>query len=361
MGSSLSVPIARLILLRSFERHHLIRNMSLVITIASLGNMLGPLLGGVIATHFSWRWIFWINGPVGIMTIYLGYQYLPNMQRYRVSALDKIGFVLFGFGLSGLIFGLSCLSEFHIPLRTAEISLTLSAILLILYTLHSRHRPHPIIQLRLFKIRTFKIALFQNLLFRLIMGGIPFILPLLFQVNLGFSPQKSGLFLSPIALGVITMKIIDNHILRLLGHKTTLIMNTFITSFLLYSFSWITPELPTAMIAILTFSYGFFLSLHYVSLNSLCYANIPEYRLSSATSLVSTVQQVGLSLGVAIAALLLRLYSGHFFSTKTTSIPLSSFQKCFWTLAIIGLFYIFNLLNLQSSDGEELMENKQNT
>jgi EmrB/QacA subfamily drug resistance transporter len=355
MGSSLSVPIARLILLRSFERHQLIRNMSIIISIASFGNMLGPLFGGIIATHFSWPWIFWINGPVGFLTIYLAHRFLPQMKRHRVSKLDKLGFVLFGLGLSCLILGLSCLSEFHLPIRNAIISLGLALSLLLFYIIHSHRQPHPIIELKLFNIRTFKIALINNLLFRLVMGGIPFILPLLFQVNLGFSPQKSGLILSPIAIGVICMKMLDNRILKRFGHRKVLITNTFVTSIMLLSFSWITPSLPTMVIALLTFSYGFFLSLHYVSLNSLCYVDIPEYRLSSATSLVSTVQQVALTLGVAIAALLLRLYSGHFFNPKTTSISLLSFQKCFWSLAIFGLLFIFNLIKLKPSDGEELM------
>jgi EmrB/QacA subfamily drug resistance transporter len=355
MGSSLSVPIARLILLRSFERHELIRNMSFVITIASLGNMLGPLFGGIIASHFSWRWIFWVNGPFGFLTLYLAYRFLPRMPKHRVPKLDKIGFALFGLGLSCLIFGLSCFSEFHMPIRTAVLSTALAISLLLAYILHSKHQAHPIIQLKLFKIRTFKIALLNNLFFRFVVGGIPFILPLMLQVNLGFSPQKSGLFLSPIAIGVICMKTIDNYILGWFGHKKILLFNTFITSLIVASFAWINPKLPTALIAVLTFSYGFFLSLHYVSLNTLCYANISEKQLSSATSIVSTIQQVGLSLGVAIGALLLRLCSGHFFTAQTELIPLASFQKSFCILAILGLLLVLNIQQLNDQDGQELM------
>jgi MFS family permease len=353
LGSSMSIPVARLILLRNFKRNELISNLAFVITISSLGNMLGPLLGGFISTHFSWRWIFWVNAPFGFITIYLAHKFLPKMAKHKVPKLDKIGFLLFGIGLASLTFGLSCLSEQHLPIKTALITILGAILLLIMYFRRSKHQKHPIVHLELFQYSTFKISLINNFLFRIIMGGLPFILPLMLQINLGFSPQMAGLYMAPIALGVIFMKALDRFFLKKFGHKNILIYNTFITSFVLASFAFITPALPHYLIAILTFSYGFFLSLQYVSLNSLCYADIEEIELSKATSIVSTVQQVGISFGVASAAFILRVVSGHFHSEGV--IKLHHFQECYIMLALFGLLLIFNLKKLSDKDGQHLI------
>ncbi|HBD9375494.1 TPA: MFS transporter, partial [Legionella pneumophila] len=218
LGGSLTVPVGRLIILRTCERHELITKMSIVVMIASLGMLLGPLLGGIITDYFSWRWIFWVNIPVGIIAMLLSHKLLPTILSRTVPPLDKSGFVMFGAGLAFLTLGLSLFSETKADISYSVSIILLSALLLIGYTKHSRNKSNPIIKVTLLNIRTFRIAVFGNLLTRLSFGGIPFLLPLLFQIILEYSPQLSGLLLTPVALGVFLVKPLSFSILRKLGY-----------------------------------------------------------------------------------------------------------------------------------------------
>lgn len=271
--------------------------------VASVGMMLGPLLGGIITYHFSWRWIFWVNIPVGIVTIGLASKLLPNLPSHPVPSLDKLGFVLFGSGLAVLTFGLSMFSESNVTLTQTSIMLTTALVLLCGYTKHSYKRKHPIVQVELLYTRTFCISVLGNLLTRLSFGGVPFLLPLLLQIGLGYSPSLSGLLLTPIALGVFLVKPFSVYILRWLGYKHLLMINTFLVSLSLLSFS-INSNSSIYGIAILTFAYGFLVSLQYTGMNSLAYANITEKDLSAATSIMSTIQQLSQSFGLAVSAIL---------------------------------------------------------
>ena len=174
IGGSLTMPIGRLIILRTFERHDLIAKMSIVVMFASLGMMLGPLLGGIITYDFSWRWIFWVNVPVGILAVYLSSKLLPTMPPRPVQPLDKWGFVLFGGGLATLTFGLSMVSESNATTLQTVVMLLIALLLLIGYTKHSYKRKHPIVKVELLYTRTFFVSVAGNLFARIGFGGVPF-------------------------------------------------------------------------------------------------------------------------------------------------------------------------------------------
>lgn len=174
LGGSLTMPLGRLIILRTCERHELINKMSIVVMVASLGLMLGPLLGGVITYHFSWRWIFWVNIPVGILAVGLASKLLPYMPPRAVPPLDKLGFVLFGCGLATLTFSLSMASESHVTIMQFMTTFFIALLLLGGYIKHSYKRPHPIVKVELLRTRTFCISILGNLLARLSFGGVPF-------------------------------------------------------------------------------------------------------------------------------------------------------------------------------------------
>jgi len=354
LGGSLTLPVGRLIIVRICERHELITKMSIVVMVAALGMMLGPVLGGIITSHFSWRWIFWVNIPVGMLTIVMALYLLPDMPSHSVHRLDKSGFILFGSGLAALTFGLSSLSESDTQNSIAFLIILIATFLLIAYIWHARRIRYPIVKVELFRSRTFFISVIGNLFSRLGFGGIPFLLPMLLQIALGYSPQLSGLLLAPTALGVLLVKPLSLSFLRFFGYKKLLLFNTFLVGLSLFSFSQINAHTSVYNIAWLTFIYGFLIALQYTAMNSLAYANMTHENLSAATSIMSTIQQLAQSFGVAIAALLLRFFSSS--TTGNNVMTTTLFHQTFLAMAIITLFSMIIFINLKKEDGHELID-----
>lgn len=352
LGGSLTMPVGRLIIIRTCERHELVAKMSIVVMVAAIGMMLGPVVGGFITSHFSWRWIFWVNAPIGALALVLARKLLPSMPPRPVPSLDKIGFILFGSGLATLTFGLSTLSESHTRNSHSLLTLAMAVLLLLFYSWHSRNKTHPVVKVSLLRLRTFRVSITGNLLARLGFGGIPFLLPLLFQLSLGFSPELSGLLLAPIALGVLLVKPLSLAILRLFGYKKLLILNTVLVALGLFSFALVNQQTSLYLITTLTFAYGFLISLQYTGMNSLAYANLAPDDISAATSIMSTTQQLAQSFGVAVAAVLVRIFAA---ANNETLLSLKTFHESFIALGILTLCSVAVFISLKKEDGDELI------
>ncbi|KTD17118.1 DHA2 family efflux MFS transporter permease subunit [Legionella jordanis] len=357
LGGSLTLPVGRLIIIRTCERHELIAKMSIVVMVAAIGMMSGPVIGGFITTHISWRWIFWVNVPIGLLTIVLANLLLPAMPARPVHKLDKIGFVLFGSSLAALTFGLSLFSESSETHSYSLMIIAAAILLMLFYIKHSRSSKHPVVKMELLAIRTFRISVIGNLVARLGFGGLPFLLPLLIQIGLGFSAQLSGLLLAPIALGVLLVKPLSLSILRLFGYKNLLIINTVLVALSLCSFVLVSYSMSLYGLAVLTFIYGFLIALQYTAMNSLAYANVHEDNMSSATSIMSTVQQLAQSFGVAVAAILVRIFSGFHEAHLTVRV----FHEAFLGMGLLTLCTIPIFLFLKQNDGHELIEIPERT
>lgn len=353
IGGSLTLPVGRLIIIRICERSELISKMNIVVMIAALGMMLGPVLGGIITKQFSWHWVFWVNGPIGFLAVILAYFLLPQMPARPVYALDKIGFLLFGSGLATLTLGLSALSESDVFFFQSLGIIGVSVILLVAYTWHSLNKEHPIIKVQLFYIRTFRVSVLGNLFSRMGFGGVPFVLPLLLQIGLGFSPQTAGFLIAPMAGGVFLVKPLSLAILRLLGYRKLLLINTVLVGLLLCAFSCINQQTTFYMIGFLTFLYGLLISLQYTGMNSLAYANLEQDDISSATSIMSTIQQLSQSFGVAVSALIISLLAHG--SLTQSSLTIMVFHHTFVLLGLLTLVTIVFFLQLKKEDGQELI------
>lgn len=349
LGGALGLPVGRLILLRTFGREHIISMMNQVVMIGALGIMCGPVIGGVITQYVSWSWIFWVNIPVGLLAIALAYSFLPLTKPEKVPPLDKTGFILFGAGLASFTFAMSALSETAVSNHFAVSILLISMVLLLIYIFHSHHQPHPIVKTDLLRIRTFRISVTGNLLSRLGFGGIPFLIPLLLQVDLHYSSQISGLLLAPTAIGVFLSKPLALVLLRKVGYKRFLIINTVLSGLLIWTFATITMATLTSTIALQTFSYGFILSLQYSAMNSLAYADLSAGDLSAANSIMSTIQQLAQSLGVAVSALCIR-----YFSTELT-LSTHIIHYTFLAMGLLTLFSSIIFLQLKKDDGQQLI------
>jgi hypothetical protein len=218
---------------------------------------------------------------------------------------------------------------------------------------HSKQTQHPIINLTLFNIRTFRMAVFNNLYYRIAIGGVPFILPLMLQIGLGFSPEASGASIAPVAIGVLLMKMMDASILKFFGYKNILSINSVFVGVAILAFASIDSHSSRLFIGMLSFAYGFFISLNYACLNSLAFSNVTDEQLSSATSIMSTIQQLGLSLGVAITAIVIRLISHYQVSTS-----MSVYHMAFVFMGILPMSMIFSIQRLKPHDGLEMLSSK---
>jgi EmrB/QacA subfamily drug resistance transporter len=302
-GGAMMVPVGRLTLVRTFPKSELVRAMSFVAIPGLIGPMLGPLAGGLIVGYFPWRVIFFLNIPIGIGGLMLVYLRLPDYRGARVRPLDLLGLILFGSGIALLSYVLEIFGEHTLSLGEILGLLAISLALIFGYGLHAVRTPFPLLQLGLFRIRTFAAAVSGSFFTRLGIGGVPFLLPLLYQLGLGLTPIQSGLLIMPQAAAAMSTKFLMPKILDRFGYRTVLISNTVVLGLLLMLFAMIGPGTPIWMIVAQAFCYGALTSTQYTSMNTLVYADVPGASASNASSIASTLQQLSISFGVAAAGL----------------------------------------------------------
>jgi EmrB/QacA subfamily drug resistance transporter len=356
-GGAMMLPVGRLTMVRAFAKSELISAMSFVAIPGLIGPMLGPLLGGLIIGYFHWSVIFFVNIPIGLCGLYMVYRHLPNYREQRNYPLDIIGLVLFGSGISLLSYVLEIFGETTLSGREILGLLTISAALLGAYGLHSVRTAHPLLRLGLVRIRSFRVAVTGNLFTRLGIGGIPFLLPLLYQVGLGFSPIQSGLLIMPQALAAMTLKLTMPLILMRFGYRRVLIANTIALGLMIFLFSTIDTGTPVWLIVLLAFTYGFLTSLQYTSMNTLAYADVNAREASGASTIASTVQQMAVSFGVAAASLAAALFiPDHLHATASEMIH--GIHLALWGLGGLTIISTLVFNELKSGDGDAVSRHK---
>ena len=205
-GGAMMVPVGRLTLVRTFAKSELVQAMSFVAVPALVGPMLGPIAGGLIVAYLSWRFVFFVNLPIGLIGLILVYLNLPDYRERESKPLDVVGFILFGSGVALLSYVLEVFDDHTLGMAEIAWLSALSLLLIVGYALHARRLANPLLQLGLFRVRTFSAAVSGSFVTRLGIGGVPFLLPLLYQVGLGYSPIASGLLIMPQALASLGTK-----------------------------------------------------------------------------------------------------------------------------------------------------------
>jgi EmrB/QacA subfamily drug resistance transporter len=355
-GGAMMVPVGRLTIVRTFAKSELIRAMSFVAIPGLVGPMLGPIAGGLIVGYFHWRVIFFVNLPIGLIGLYLVYLHLPDY-REKSNPLDMIGLILFGSGIALLSYVLEVFGEHTLGVGEILGLLAISIVLLAGYGLHAERIAFPLLTLSLFRIRTFRAAVSGGFFTRLGLGGIPFILPLLYQVGMGFSPIQSGLLIMPQAIAAMSLKMTMPGIIARLGYRGVLISNTLILGVLILLFSTIGVGTPVWEIAALAFCYGFFSSLQYTCLNTLVYADVNTEQTSNASSIASTTQQMSISFGVATASLLTALFIPDRFHSNPGQM-IHGIHRAFFVLGGITLISTIVFGGLKSADGATTSQHK---
>lgn len=332
-------PVGRLIILSTVDRKDLVSAMSWALVPAFLGPILGPPLGGLIVTHLDWRWIFYINLPIGLLGLYLVWKFIPDVCRPRgAHPFDLSGFILCGVSSSALLFGL----EWSGPDHPGQLSMPLLACGVItagLYVRHARRRPHPLLDLDLLKIDSFRLSVISGSLMRITQGAQPFLLPLLFQVGFGYSAVRSGELVLATAFGAVVTRSVTPRLLRLTGFRNGLIGNGVLASLGYAVCAVFQPDWPMWLIFGCLFCCGAFMSFQFGAYNTVAYEAVPMEQMSAANSFYTMLQQLMLSVGVCIGALLLRLTMtarGHVqpqhsdFSITFVAITLISLSSTWW-------------------------------
>jgi EmrB/QacA subfamily drug resistance transporter len=356
-GGAMMVPVGRLTLVRTFPNFELVRAMSFVAIPGLIGPMLGPVAGGLIVHYLHWRAIFFLNIPVGITGLVLVYLHLPDYREKASRPLDVVGLILFGTGVGLLSYVLEIFGEHR--LGTGEVLglLGVSLALLLGYSLHADRTIFPLLQLGLFRIRTFAAAVSGSFFTRLGIGGVPFLLPLLYQEGLGLSPIVSGLLIMPQALAALSAKFFISGLLARVGYRGVLISNTVVLGCLLMLFATIGPGTPIWLIVLQAFCYGALTSTQYTSMNTLVYADVPPDKASNASSIASTMQQLSVSFGVAAAG----LTTVFFIPAAPSAGTGAMIQGLHEAFLVLGAFTILSTVvfsRLKRTDGEDETEQK---
>jgi EmrB/QacA subfamily drug resistance transporter len=351
IGGAMMVPVGRLVILRTVRKSELVQALSYLTIPALIGPIIGPPLGGFLSTYASWRWIFFINLPIGLLGIYLATRFLENIKEPEVPPLDLRGSILSGIGLAGLVFGFETVDRGALPGVLVAGLLALGALCLVLYVIHARITTAPIIDLSLLRIPTFSLATIGGTIFRIGMSGMQLLLPLMLQLGFGLSPFASGLLTFAGAAGSMPMKVVAPFVLRNLGFRKALVGAAFINGVILIGYSFFTPHTPHLLIFVVILSSGFVRSLQFTATNAITFADVSSAAMSRATSFSSMAQQLSASLGVATGAFIL-----HEILRARGGIDLaaSDFSAAFVILGIIAWMSGLCFLRLSPQAGSEV-------
>lgn len=353
MGGAMMTPVGRLALVRSFPRSEMLRVMNYVVIPALLGPLIGPSLGGLIVQVVSWRVIFFVNLPLALFGLWMIRRYMPDFHDEEVMPLDRTGFVLFGSGVALLSYVLEVFGEHTLPGQDIGIMLVVATGLLAAYAWHSQRDEAPVLEMALFRVRTFRLSVMGGFVTRLGIGGMPFLLPLLYQIGLGYPAWQAGLLMIPQALAAMGMKLISRPVLAHFGHRTILIGNTVLIGLTMSTFSQVGPGSPVWAIVALSFAQGFFASLQFTSMNSLVYADITDRDASKASSIASTAQQLSLSFGVATGSLVTAWFLGHV-DQHDPAQAIPALHKAFVALGGVTILSSLTFWGLHTDDGNNV-------
>jgi len=348
-GGAMMTPVGRLILLRSFPKEALVQAMTYVTIPALIGPTMGPIVGGFLTTYVSWRWIFYINIPIGLIGITLAMRYCENVKMPAPPRFDFAGFAICGVALASTELVLESAGRQLVPL-SAELALATVAIAgMALYRWHARRTPNPAVDLRIFRLRSFSLSVLAGGVCRMGLSAVPFLLPLQLQLGFGMTAMQSGAITFVSSLGAILMKSASPPILRHFGFRKLLIGNGLLVGVLITGMAAFTDATPHVLLYAYLLLFGFMRSVQFTCLNTLGYADVPSDMMSRATSVSSVGQQLSMSFGVAIGATLLGLLLGD-----GGTVTAAEFRTVYPLVAILPTLGSLFFIRLLPTDGMQV-------
>lgn len=344
MGGAMMVPVGRLVVLRNTEKRDLVRAISTIVWPGLVAPVLGPPLGGFITDHATWRWIFFLNIPLGLVALTFALRIVPNLKTEERTPFDWSGFVLVGLACTFLTLGLDKLS---LGLFVVGIAVGIAAIL------YLRRAAHPLMRFEALKIQTFALTLWGGSLARAAIGGMPFLLALYLQVGFGLTAYQSGKLVLWVFAGNLTMKTMTTAMLRRFGFRRTLLVNGLLATASIGSIALLAPDTPYPLVAALLFAGGLFRSMQFTALNTLGFADVPQEQMSAATTLSSTIGGLTFGAGVAFGAFALQI-GRWLHATKSPNPSLADFHLAFALVALMALASLWDSLKLPPDAGQEV-------
>ncbi|OQW53088.1 MAG: MFS transporter [Proteobacteria bacterium SG_bin9] len=351
IGGAMMTPVGRLVLLRSIDKSALVNAMAWVTVPALIGPVVGPPLGGFITTYVSWHWIFLINIPIGLLGIYMALKYIEPIKSENPEPFDLAGMILAGVGVAGIAFGLSVAGLNLLPWQLVVGLVTIGTISMTLYVIRSKRTPSPVLDFSMLRLPTLRASLTGGFLFRLGIGALPFLLPLLMQVGFGLTPFQSGLVTFASAVGAMGMKTLAARIIKAFGFRNVMMYNALISAVFVAVCALFTPATPLLLIMVILVVGGFFRSLEFTAINTVAYADVDPARMSRATTLVSVNQQLAISAGVAVAAACVEttmVWHG------TSELTARDFWPAFIVVGVIAAVSAWSFYKLPADAGQEI-------
>ncbi|KQW59683.1 multidrug transporter subunit MdtD [Variovorax sp. Root411] len=331
LGGALLLPVGRLALLRTVPRGEFLQAMSFVAIPGLIGPLLGPTLGGWLVQYASWHWIFLINVPVGLLGCIATLKYMPDLRGAVQKRFDSIGYAMLAFGMVAISLSLDGAGLHQ---GGVLVVLIFGFASIVAYWLRAARTPEPLFAPSLFHVPTLSIGLIGNLFSRLGSSCMPFLVPLLLQVSMGYSPVRAGLMMLPIALAGMAMKRFATPLITRHGYRKVLVANTILVGCTMASFGLTAPGQPMALHVLQLLAFGAVNSLQFTAMNTITLKDLDGSMASSGNSLLSMVQMLAMSLGVAAAGAVLTGYNG-IFGTETPAHTLDAFHATFASMGLI--------------------------
>ncbi|OOG55694.1 MDR family MFS transporter [Polaromonas sp. C04] len=354
LGGAMMVPVGRLILLRSVPPARMVAAMVWFTVPPAIGRMAGPLFGGAIVTWTSWRWIFLINIPFGLLGIALALTFIDEHHEDAAPApFDAVGFVLLALGLTALLGAMEATGKALVAGWLTGTVAALGALALGLYGLRSRRKASPIIDLGILRYPTYRASIIGGMPLRIAIGASPFLLPLMLQLGFGLSPLASGMLTVATAIGSLATRTVMAQAIRRIGFRSLLIGATTLTSLFYASYGLFRPDTPHVLMFCVLMLGGLVNSMGMVALQTLGFSEIPKPRMSHATTLSSMAQQVSVSIGVVFGASLVSA-AAWWHGGSATHLMARDFSPAFVVVGAMTLLSLCFFVRLGRDEGAEL-------
>jgi EmrB/QacA subfamily drug resistance transporter len=352
LGGAMMVPVGRLVVLRDTPKEGIVRAIAILTWPALVAPILGPPIGGWLSTHWSWRWIFLLNLPLGILALIAALILVRN-GAYQRRPFDIAGFVFSALGFGLFMSGIEAASRPDVPLWLSLGMLLTGVALLLLSARHLRRVKHPLFDLAPLRIDTFRVTAVGGSLFRTAIGTAPFLLPLMFQLGFGYSAVDAGVLLLWLFAGNLGMKPATTWIMNRFGFRRVLIVNGMLVAAGFAAYALLTADTPRAWVAVLLFFTGMTRSMQFTALNTIGFADVPQARMRDATTLFSVLQQMNAGMGIAVGALALSI-AGLIRGGATTA-SAADFRLGFWLIAALAALAILDSLRLPARAGARVL------
>lgn len=353
IGGAMMVPVGRLVVLRISDKKNLMQSVSYITWPGLMAPVIGPPVGGFITTYFSWRWIFFLNVPLGVIALALALWWIGNEKENANRLFDWLGFALAGSACVAFMYGLELMGQRSPQWLPVSLLLGYSLAAGWIAIRHMLRVPHPLMEFSSMKIRSFSISIIGGSLFRIAISVSPFLLPLMFQVAFGLSAFQSGLLVLALFAGNLSMKTITTPVLRRFGFRTVLIVNGVVSAVLILSFGLLSPQTPRSVILGMLFLHGLSRSMQFTSVNTLAFAEVPKWAMSSATSMQAVVQQMSMGMGVAVGAVALRA-AAVMRGNRGPEPALTDFHIAFALVSVLALIAVADCFALDRRAGAEV-------